>query len=76
MRPSSHSVLEQENPALIGSQDARDLQALLYREIGVAAVAAALFSSQETDSRTEMLSDTFRERLESLPALLRSDIAA
>jgi len=59
-----------------GSQDARDLQSLLYREIGISAVAAALFATHEMDRAPHLASEFSRERLENLPGVLRGERAA
>lgn len=57
-------------------QDARELQAMLYREIGISAVAAALFMSNEMDRPADPAPTFARERLEAMPVMLRGHIAA
>ena len=42
----------------IGEMDARELQLMLYREIGIAAVAAALAVTREEDQPSPSLSAT------------------
>jgi hypothetical protein len=48
-------------------QDARDLQSRLYREIGVAAVEAALFAPEQAESP--------RAERQAAPALSKRDAA-
>lgn len=51
------------------TQDARDLQTMLYREIGISAVAAALNATSESRKPRE-------EPVHELPAILRGDDVA
>ena len=73
---SSKITSELRVSAHTGHQDARDLQALLYREIGISAVAAALFMSNEMDRAPVTLSQFSREHLEKLPPVLRNEKVA
>ncbi len=57
-------------------QDARELQALLYREIGISAVASALFMANEMGRASVATSAFSREKLDAMPSLLRGHIAA
>ncbi len=57
-------------------QDARELQAMLYREIGISAVASALFMANEMGRSAAPTSPFARDKLEAMPTLLRGHIAA
>lgn len=72
INPDFSSVFVQSAPV----QDARELQAMLYREIGISAVASALFMANEMGRSAAPTSPFARDKLDSMPALLRGHIAA
>lgn len=72
INPDFSSVFVQSAPV----QDARELQAMLYREIGISAVASALFMANEMGRSAAPASPFARDKLDSMPALLRGHIAA
>ena len=72
INPDLSSVFVQSAPV----QDARELQAMLYREIGISAVASALFMANEMGRSAAPASPFARDKLDSMPALLRGHIAA
>ena len=69
MRPTVPSADTAAAPAPPARQDARDLMALLYREIGISAVAAALQIDVEAARRAALTP----AKVHPLPAILRGE---